>query len=102
MVVCLAYLMSGVVCKPFRFFTVALCVGRVVCFGCLWKDEERFVPRPLFFCVFELRFGPGWWYCVWWIGHSPGPYPNPFPKAERTGESHREKGNVTEVRRVAL
>lgn len=52
MVVCLAYLMSGVVCKPFRFFTVALCVGRVVCFGCLWKDEERFVPRPLFFCVF--------------------------------------------------
>lgn len=83
MVVCLAYLMSGVVCKPFRFFAVALCVRRVVCSWCLWKRLPRKRLHGGAHPVVRKNWG-----CV--------------EREERTGESHREKGNVTEVRRVAL
>lgn len=74
---------SGLQAIP--FFTVAPCCACVVCFGCLWKDEERFVPRPLFFCVFLIAL----WTRVAVLCLVDGAFPWPLSESLPQSGTHR-------------
>lgn len=52
MVVCLAYLMSGVVCKPFRFLLLRLAVRVWYALGVSGKTKRGSFPGLSFFVFF--------------------------------------------------